>query len=151
SKVVTDLRGNDTTTVYDVMNRVTSITEPNAKQTTYTYDDTNRITTKEVTIDGSGNKGRVKSYFDGLYRVIQARTNDPEGEYAVDTLYDALGRPSKVSNAYRLTASANVWKYTAYDPIGRTVCTSVSTATTSPCETGGPTDAKVQFVYNGNQ
>jgi RHS repeat-associated protein len=147
----TDLRGYSTTTTYDLMNRVTSITEPNGKQTTYTYDDTNRITTKEVTVDGSGNKGRVKTYFDGLYRVIQTRTNDPEGEFAVDTTYDALGRAAKVSNPYRVSGSPGAWTYAAFDAIGRVVCTSVSTQTFSPCDAAGPTDAKVLYAYSLNK
>src|SRR5207249_3909696 len=70
-KEVANLRSQTTTTAYDLMNRITSITEPNGKQTTYSYDDTNRVTTKEVTVDSSGNKGHVETSFDKLYRVIE--------------------------------------------------------------------------------
>ena len=119
-------------------------------EATYSYDDTNRKTTKEVTVDSSGNVGHVETYFDKMYRVVQTKTNDPEGQFAVDTVYDSLGRASKVSNPYRTSGSASAWTYTAYDGIGRTVCTSASTATTSPCDSGGPTDAKVQYLYTGN-
>src|ERR1051326_3035206 len=131
------------------MNRTTSITEPNGKQTTYVYNDTTRVTTKEVTVDGAGNKGHVESYFDGLYRVIQTRTNDPEGTIVVDTVYDGLSRVIQKSNPYRSGSSAAAWTYTSYDGIGRVVCTSVSAYTTSPCASGGPTDAKVQYAYSG--
>jgi YD repeat-containing protein len=97
-KQVTDPRGFTTTTAYDGMSRVTSLTEPNGKQTTYSYDDNNRITTRQVTVDNAGNVGQVKTYFDRLYRVVQTRTNDPEGEIWVDMVYDAKGRKKQVSN-----------------------------------------------------
>jgi YD repeat-containing protein len=77
------------------MNRVTSVIEPNNKQTTYAYDDNNRITTKEDSVDTAspnpgtilGNKGHVETYFDKLYRVIQTRTNDPEGQIWVPCFF----------------------------------------------------------------
>src|SRR5204863_8638889 len=41
----------------------------------------------------------------------------------------------------------------SYDAIGRLICTSASTATTTPsnpCDSGGPSDSKVQYAYLGN-
>ena len=60
-------------------------------------------------MDSSGNKGHVETYFDSLYRAVKTRTNDPKGAFASTVEYDGLGR---------------------------TVCTRVSTATTSPCASG---------------
>jgi YD repeat-containing protein len=137
--VATNPRGYSTKTKYDLMNRVTSITEPNGKQTTYSYDDTNRITTKEVTVDGSGNKGHVETYFDKLYRVAQTRTNDPEGTIAVNAVYDGKGRKIQVSNPYRLASESPVWTTTTFD------------ATDRPLQIEASDGSVVAYAYAFNQ
>ena len=133
----TNLRGYTTTTEYDLMNRVTSVTEPNGKETAYSYDDTNRITTKTVTVDSLGNLGRVKTYFDGLYRVIQTRTNDPEGEIYVDTEYDGNGRPKRTTNPYR-SGGSQLWTTSAYDALSR------------PLTVTAPDISLVTYAYENN-
>jgi RHS repeat-associated protein len=138
-KQVTNTQGNNTTTAYDLMNRVMSVTEPNGRITSFSYDDTNRITTKTVTVDSSGNLGRVKTYFDGLYRVSETRTNDPEGEYAVDTVYDAKGRKSELSNPYRVSGGSQIWTTTTYDALDR------------PTQVQAPDNSTVQYAYSYNQ
>src|SRR5207249_12191355 len=90
-KEVSDPRGNLTTMTYDLFNRVTSVTEANGKQTTADYNDTDRIITKEVTVDDTGNKGRVRTYLDGLNRVFKTLTNDTELEIVKETEYDGDG------------------------------------------------------------
>jgi RHS repeat-associated protein len=137
-KEITNLRGYTTTTAYDLMGRITTITEPNNKQTTYAYDDANRITTKEVTVDASGNKGHVESYFDKLYRTIKTVTNDPEGAITVQTEYDGKGRVKKTSNPYRSGASV-VWTETTYDALDR------------PTQVSAPDSSVVKYAYSNNK
>ena len=134
----TNLRGYTTTTTYDVMNRGTSVMEPNGKETEYSYDDTNRITTKTVTVDTSGNLGQVKSYFDGLNRTIQTRTNDPEGEIYVDTEYDGNGRAKRVTQPYR-SGGSQLWTTTTYDELSR------------PLTVTAPDSSVVTYAYENNQ
>jgi RHS repeat-associated protein len=138
---VTNLRGYNTITTYDLLNRVKSLTEANGKVTTYAYDDTNLVTTKEVLVDSSGNKGHVETSFDGLYRVKEVRTNDPDpqGVYAVDTTYDGKGRKKQVSNPYRLSTETPVWTTVTYDALDR------------PTQVQAPDMSTVQNTYSNNQ
>ena len=85
------------------------------------------------------NKGRVKTYFDKLYRVTQTRTNDPDGEFAVDTEYDGNGRVKKTSNPYRISGGSAIWTQTAYDALSR------------PSTVTAPDSATVQYAYANNQ
>jgi YD repeat-containing protein len=135
-KEVKNLRGNAATTAYDLLNRITTVTEPNGKETTYAYDDTNRKTTKEVTVS-SGNKGHVETYFDKLYRVTKTVTNDPEGAITVETEYDGNGRAKKTSNPYR-SGDTVVWTQSAYDALSR------------PLTVTAPDNSTVQYAYSNN-
>src|SRR5207249_4421555 len=100
---------------------------------------TNRVTTKEVTVDSSGNKGHVETYFDKLYRVTQTRTNDPEGVIAVDAVYDGKGRKTQVSNPYRVASQSPVFTTTTYD------------ATDRPLQVQAPDNSVVAYAYSFNQ
>ncbi|MFL6436911.1 MAG: RHS repeat-associated core domain-containing protein [Terriglobales bacterium] len=60
------------------------------------------------------------TYFDGLGRVVQARSVDPEGDDFVDTTYDSLGRVRTVSNPHRTASSSSDGiSTTEYDALGR--------------------------------
>jgi RHS repeat-associated protein len=137
--VAIDARLNSTQTKYDLMNRVTSVTEPNSKVTSYSYDDTNRITTKTVTVDSSPNPGVVQTYFDQFYRVTETRTNDPEGQIAVDTVYDDKGRKTQVSNPYRFGSETPTWTTTMYDELDR------------PKQIQAPDSSSKGYVYTNAQ
>ncbi len=103
-----------------------------------TEKDRNRITTKQVTVDSS-NTGQVATYFDMLYRVVQTRTNDPDGAYRVDTEYDGKGRVKKTSNPYRVSGGSAVWTETAYDALDRPVTVTASDSST------------IRYSYTNNQ
>jgi RHS repeat-associated protein len=118
-------------TAYDfTTGKVTSTTDANSKTTAYQYNDAlNRLTrvdspdggwtTYEYSCATCGNHVRVKSainatqntesyqYFDGMGRPVRAFLYDGTDSTpwsVADTYYDAMGRVSKVSNAYRVVA-----------------------------------------------
>lgn len=72
--------------------------------------------------DGSPNPVEKLSLstLDGLGRVIQTFSKDPEGDVTLDTQYDGMGRVWTVTNPYRTTSDPTMgWARTHYDALGR--------------------------------
>lgn len=78
---------------------------------------------------------------DGYGRTVESWREDPQGDVKVETIYDALGRQSQVSNPYRPAVQGETAFYTstAYDLAGR-----VRSVTTSD-------NATVQTNYDGER
>jgi RHS repeat-associated protein len=119
------------------------------RQMTTVYDDANRrITTTSDLNTFNDNVLTGKSYYDGLGRMRRRATREGATWATTDTLFDALGRVSQVSNPYRAadpdTASPPsgafaAWTKTDYDMLSREV--RVTTAD----------GAHLDTIYIGNQ
>lgn len=115
-------------------------TPSNKNQTTITYDDINQIitTTKDLNAYGD-NLLKSQIVYDSFGRPIESRKYENSTSYiAIDTQYDALGRPYLVSDPYRSADPIN-WTSTLYDSFGRVV--SITT----------PDGASINTSYSGNQ
>lgn len=130
--------GKATTYSYsDPLNRLTSITYPNAGQTNYAYSDTvagnqsgNNYLRIRTKIDTSRWTDAYQ-YFDGLGRASRTFTydGDQSGPWTVtDTHYDKMGHVRQVSNPYRVAATGSTvpdcspsipCNATSYDALGR--------------------------------
>ena len=107
-------------------------------QTTIQYNDINRVITTTSDRDSYGdNLLKSQALYDGLGRTIESRQYDSASNYiAVNTVYDALGRASQVSNPHRSGEPVLVTT-TNYDALGRII--NVTT----------PDGAAVVTAYNG--
>jgi len=126
----TDENGGATSYVYDAMSRAKTITSPTGT-TTYNYSDVSASNplpsyASSQSIDGSRNLTRQVN-LDGLGRPVTGiLTSDPDGATSTDTVYDALGRVSSVSNPHRSTSSPTDGTTTySYDVLGRTIGTTL--------------------------
>jgi YD repeat-containing protein len=115
------------------------------KQMTVVYDDVNR-TVQTTTDFNAFNDNHLKnvSLYDGFGRITEKRSYEADGDYsAVQTQYDALGRPYKVSNPFRPTeidgSHPIQWSETSFDALGNV----------SEVET--PDGAKVKTSNDGNR
>lgn len=98
-------------------------------QTTFAYDNELRVIT--TTRDQATNNDNVlvtKSLYDKLGRTVESRQYEGGSNYiAIQTRYDAFGRPFRVSKPFRPWQSESaVWTTQAFDALGRI------TAITSP-------------------
>jgi len=134
----TDALNRTTTMTYDVMDRETAENYPSGGWTNYTFDDVTPKVTKQVRVDTANNVGQVITVYDGLYRMIETQTSDPEGTILVDTQYDGKGRKWKVSNPYR-SGDQVQWTQFSYDAMDR------------PKITTAPDTSTVQYAYISNQ
>jgi YD repeat-containing protein len=109
-------------------------------QTTFDYNDAERtITTTNDRVNFNDNQLKSEVIYDGLGRTVESRQYEPGSSYiAVNTIYDALGRASQVSNPHRL-GEPEWWTTTSYDALGRVI--RVIT----------PDGAQVNTQYSGNQ
>jgi RHS repeat-associated protein len=110
-------------------------------QATFNYDDANRVIT--TTCDLNVNNDNVlvaRILYDGLGRTVESRQYEGGTNYiAVQTQYDALGRPHKTSNPFRPWKSEGaLWTTTVFDALGRKA--SVTT----------PDNATVYTFYSSN-
>ncbi len=111
-------------------------------QTTFSYDDGLRIVT--TTSDLHANDDNVllsKILYDQMGRTKETRQYEGSGNYiAVQTEYDSLGRPFKISNPFRpwWPGQTAVWTTQAFDALNRVI--SVMT----------PDNAVVTTNYSGN-
>jgi hypothetical protein len=105
-------------TYESITNRLKQIKRPDNATVDYSYDDSARTATVKVPLTGGSQTGQITSY-DGLGRPINVSSADSSGSIvsAVDTKYDLMGRPNRVSNPY--TGSPQYWTETDYDPLGR--------------------------------
>src|SRR5262245_33930658 len=109
-------------------------------QMTIQYDDINHIVTTTGDRDTFGdNLLKSEVVYDGLRRTVESRKYETASSFiAVNTVYDALGRPSQVSNPRR-SGDTELWTTTEYDSLGR------------PIKVTTPDGAHVDTAYNGNQ
>jgi RHS repeat-associated protein len=124
---------------------VTAVGTPLESQTAILYDDANRRVRQTSDLDApNDNLLRKESLYDGFGRTTETRSYEAGGGYrAVQTQYDALGRPYKQSNPFRLSEiDANnpvLWTTTTFDTLGRV--TQVET----------PDGAKALTGFDGNR
>ena len=109
-------------------------------QMTIQYDDINHIVTTTGDRDTFGdNLLKSEVVYDGLRRTVESRKYETASSFiAVNTVYDALGRPSQVSNPRR-SGDTELWTTTEYDSLGR------------PIKVTTPDGAHVDTAYSGNQ
>ena len=143
--VMTSINDTNGTTSYGYTGpfwRVTSITDPTNAVTNIAYSPT----TVERTLNfGSNSTVDILTNLDGLGRVsmTQRRQSQTSGTYdSVETVYDSVGRPFKVSPPYSAGAGlgygGSVWNQTTYDVLNRP---------TSVTDAGG---GSVAFSYSAN-
>jgi RHS repeat-associated protein len=128
----------------DPLNRLTQTVRAEGtsvqNQTTIQYDDINRIVTTTGDRDTFGdNLLKSEVVYDGLGRTVESRKYETASSFiAVNTVYDALGRPSQVSNPRR-SGDPELSTTTEYDSLSR-----VTRVTT-------PDGAQVNTQYSGDQ
>ena len=110
----TDANGRDFATVYDALDRVKEIKEPDPhtpstlnKKTEYAYTDTGSRNIKETNYFTSGTTTEIYKYLDGFDRVTQERKQaEDSNTYAVrDFVYDKRGLLQKESIPYFSTGT----------------------------------------------
>jgi RHS repeat-associated protein len=119
----TDQNGQKTRYSYDdPFRRLTETDLPDGGQTSVSYNDVgpnpNMVTTRKIT----STSGTVStSVMDGMTHTIQTQLNsDPAGADFVDTMFDGLGRPMRISNPHRGTPlTTDGVMSTKYDALGR--------------------------------
>jgi RHS repeat-associated protein len=109
---------------YDAMDRPGQVTLGDGGGKAITYNDVppfSSTTSIPITSGTSAISLTTAATMDGLGRAVQARlTSDPLGTDYTDTVYDALGHVSSVSNPYRSTSDATYGITTnLYDALGR--------------------------------
>jgi RHS repeat-associated protein len=116
-----------TTYTYDLMNRPVSIQTLDVgnqvlAKTLYSYNDTVVPFTITKTVTASPSPDIVSSsVLDGLGRISQTISNDPEGNVTTETTYDTSGRIATVTNAHRsVAANTDGTIQYVYDALGRT-------------------------------
>ncbi|MCI0354229.1 MAG: hypothetical protein L0099_04190, partial [Acidobacteria bacterium] len=134
----TDENGKTTSFQYDVMDRLTQVTQPGGVVNTASFNDADAIPV--VTQSSTANSLVQVTVLDGLGRPVQGEVrNGTTTVSTVNTFYDAVGRPSQVSNPYGPGETAQ-WTATTYDALGR------PTQVTPPGSAGSYT-----YSYSGNQ
>ena len=132
--------------IYDVLNRLLSVTRADGGQTSYNYNDSAPVSV--VSTETNNPNDRVKTVvYDGLARVKQTQLNSNPGCVVyVDTTYDALSRKAIVRNPYCTTADPTYgitsFQYDALSrvtklipPDGTSSTNNVSTVYASNCTT----------------
>jgi RHS repeat-associated protein len=130
----------------DTLDRPTQIVRAANKtavknQTAFAYNDAARTITTTSDRNDFDDDNPLKSevVYDGIGRTIESRQYETESDYiATNTVYDVLGRASKVSTPHR-PGDPVVWTATQYDSLSR-----VTRVTT-------PDGAQVNTQYSGNQ
>ncbi len=125
----TDSNNQTTSLTYDLLDRVKQVTRQDGGLTTYCYsDDPNGFCASSGAWSASETEKISSSVnivhtniFDGLGRTINSQLADPvEGVVTTGTVYDLLGRVSKVSNPYR-SGDTVYWTANAYDGLSRII------------------------------
>ncbi len=125
----------------DLLDRLKSVTHPDGPSTTYSYSDTTNTITTAVSA-ASANctaSGDLVSdvIYDGLGRKSKQISHEAIGNVTVETQYDGMSRPYKISNPYT-GAAASYWTTTTYDALGRAIQVQL------------PDFSKVYTWYSGN-
>jgi RHS repeat-associated protein len=103
--------------VYDSMNRVSTVTQPDSVVITYTYDDASA--SPSLKVSSSANSAVQKTVFDGLGRTTQSQLlNGSTLLTTRDTQYDDINRQVKNSNPHSPT-EGQVWTTNQFDALGR--------------------------------
>jgi RHS repeat-associated protein len=151
---VEDPNNNSTNFTYDEMGRILGISYPDGGSETAYYVDTvpNSIqTTKVATPDPSIVTDTI---LDGFSRKVQIQVSDRSSQDYIDTTYDALGRVSTVSNAYRPGApsTTNGTTQYGYDALGRKTYELEADGTSAQywCYDGDPDPTHPQPNCHGN-
>lgn len=118
----TDANNQTTTMEYnDALLRPTKVTAPNGHQTITEYGAGTSASTRwakaRSQVDATNWK-EAYTWFDGLGRTVKTQSVDSNGDVFVETEYDNMGRPKKVTNPYR-TGEMLLWTETFYDDLGR--------------------------------
>ncbi len=136
----TDPNGNTTYAFYnDTLDRLTSVVRPaGGGQTSYIYSDTpGNLFVRTQTTQSATQTLEATAWFDGLGRTFRASQSEGATSILADTVYDALGRVSQVSNPYR-SGDTLYWTTTQYDALGRVVVVTL------------PGGAQTTSTYSGN-
>jgi RHS repeat-associated protein len=100
--------GLSTSYAYDSMGRLTSTTLPDGGQVTVNFHgDGNPFTITSTQTATPNPSVATTTTYDGYGRPVKKCTTDPEGDDCSDTVYDANGRISSVSNPHRTTAAGS--------------------------------------------
>jgi RHS repeat-associated protein len=118
----TDANGQTTTMEYsDSLLRPTRIVAPNGHQTITEYGLGTTAVTRFVKTRSQIDETKWKegySWYDGIGRAIKTQRVDSNGDVFVETQYDNMSRPKKVTNPYRSTEPV-YWTESFYDDLGR--------------------------------
>ncbi len=143
---VQDVNGMKLKTIYDdLLDRptqsVVALTTASERQTTIDYDDSNRQVTVTSDLNAlDDNLLKTVNIYDRLGRIKENRTYEADGGYrAVETQFDPLGRPYKVSNPFR-SGDTQYWTESKFDALGRPI--QVETL---------DDNAKIIAAYDGNR
>jgi len=138
-KSITDPNGQTTTAFYnDALDRLTSVVRPTGGgQTNYFYgDQIGNLFLRTQTAQTATQNLEATVYFDGLGRTKQLAQSEGTTSILADTVYDGIGRVSRVSNPYR-AGDTVYWTTTQYDALGRVI------------SVASPDNAVVTTTYSG--
>lgn len=141
---------NDRTVHYDYNdpnNRLKRVSMPDGGEVSYNYSDgLNNLSVETLTKVDSSHVIETVEFLNGRGQTVRTQTHVGGAEYAtVDTEYDQLGRPSRVSNPYLSTLNAapspdnRLWATTVYDLLGR------------PLSITTPDGIKAETAYDGSR
>jgi RHS repeat-associated protein len=128
---VTSMSYKDDLDVTDPLTRLRKVTRPDGGWTKYTYGDSvgNLFKLTDTKQDATRTL-KTYEYFDPMGRISRSFLSEGGTTYiTTDTLYDQMGRASKVSHPYRtdtlggaadITHTSN-WTTSSFDPLGRIV------------------------------
>jgi RHS repeat-associated protein len=122
---------------YDSAMRSTQTTAPTGKSTTTAFNDGSLTTNQTVTYNGGDTQATstTTSEADGWGRVIK-QTNLYGGQ--VNTVYNAMGQISSVSNPFTAGGTPAYWTNYTYDALGRKTLVTL------------PDNQTLQKIYSGN-
>ena len=135
----TQISYNDPVTgILDPLLRVRKVTEPNGRQTILEYGAGTSPTTRYMKTRSQVDESKWKEgfvWYDGLGRTFKSQTIDSNGDIFVETEYDNMSRPYKVTNPYR-NGETIYWTESVFDAAGR------------PWKTITPDGAVVETTYS---
>jgi RHS repeat-associated protein len=146
-----DINGNVSSIFYnDALDRPTQVIAANnrpllrsQRTTVYDDDEDRKVTTTADLYSFGDNLSKAESFYDTLGRTVETRSYKDGTYVAVNTEYDALGRPHRQSNPYRLN------EITPSNPIRWTVSRFDNAGRLKEVET--PDGAKVKTAYHGTR
>lgn len=155
SKDANDLAAGRSGTKYqyaDPRERLTSVSYPDEGETTTSYDDSAVTRTDTTLMQASPAESKtVTTLFDGLGRVKETQTTDPQGVDYVDTTYDPSGNVQSVSNPHRTYSAPTdgITSYT-YDALSRMTLQCNQDNSTPSSTTCTPSASYRQWSYTDN-